>query len=477
MFVEQNLFPYQRSAVAFQCQRTSSVLWLDMGLGKTVITLTAIRHLINIGYFTSSVLIIAPIRVVQTVWQQESLKWEHTQNLTFSKMIGNPDQRIRALTTPANIHLINYENLGWLSETLKTYYVDRGYPIPFDGVVFDEISKMKNSTTNRVKAFLKIQHHIKWTTGLTGTPASNGYKDLHGQFLVIDKGERLGKTKTQFETRFLKPKGVSGWDKYKKELYADAEVIINKLISDITLEMCAADYNPLPDLIENDIIVDLDVGLMRKYHILEKKFFLDLESLDEVIEVPTTVAMMNKCFQFSNGAVYPTPGVFEWERVHDAKLEALEDIIEEANGSPVLVAYSYRSDAERILRYFHKLNPINLTACKGDELVIALGKWKSGECPLMIGHPASMGHGIDGLQENGNIVVWFGLNWSLDLYLQLNARIRRQGQTKSVICHRILTRGTMDFLQSDVLQMKGAVETNLRKAMRGYAQERGYYDN
>lgn len=474
-YTEQNLFPYQRSAVAFQCQRISSVLWLDMGLGKTVVTLTAIRHLINVGYFTKSVLIIAPIRVVETVWHQEALEWQHTQTLTFTKMTGTPDQRIRALTAPANIHLINYDNLGWLSETLKTYYLDRGHPLPFDGVVFDEISKMKNSTTNRVKAFLKIQPYIKWSTGLTGTPASNGYKDLHGQFLVLDGGKRLGKTKTQFSTRYLKPHGSYGWNKHKTELYKDSEQTIRGLIFDITLEMSAADYNPLPDLIENDIVVKLSPELMKNYRTLEKEFFLEIKTLEKVIEVPTTLAMMTKCFQFSNGAVYPEPGIFEWEHVHNAKLEALEDIIEEANGSPVLVAYAYRSDAERILRYFHKLKPINLTSCKGGELTIALDKWKSGQCSLMIGHPASMGHGINGLQQVGNIVVWFGLNWSLDLYLQLNARIRRQGQIKPVMCHRILTEGTMDFLQSLALQNKGFVETNLRKSMRDYAIERGYY--
>lgn len=469
-YTEQNLFPYQHSAIAFQCQRVISTLWLDMGLGKTIVTLSAIRHLIKVGYFTKSILILAPSRVIETVWNQEALDWEHTQNLTFSKMTGTPAKRIRALITPANIHLISYDNLGWLAQTLKTYYLDMGHPLPFDGVVFDEISKMKNTTTNRVNAFMKIQPYIKWITGLTGTPASNGYKDLHGQFLVLDNGVRLGKTKEQFNTRYIRSLGH-----HKSELYQDSESNIKRLISDITLEMSAADYNPLPDMIENDIIVRLSVGLMKKYKKLEKKFFLDIETLDEVIKVSTTLAMMNKCFQFSNGAVYIETNSREWERIHDAKLEALSDIIEEANGSPVLVAYAYKSDAERILKYFHKLNPINLTACKGGEVAIALDRWKSGNCSLMIGHPASMAHGINGLQQVGNIVVWFGLNWSLDLYLQLNARLRRQGQKKPVMCHRILTEGSMDFLQSDTLKNKRVVENELRKSIHDYGKQKGYY--
>lgn len=473
MLQESNLYPYQTAAVAFQCQRIASALWLDMGLGKTVITLTTIKHLIRVGYFKQSVLIIAPIRVIQIVWMQEALRWEHTKELTFSKMIGTPNQRIRALTSPANIHLINYENLGWLANMLKTYYLDRGHPVPFDGVVFDEISKMKNPTTNRVKAFLKIQPFIKWSTGLTGTPVGNGYRDLHGQFLVLDGGERLGKTANKFNTAFFRKNAEH---RYQHDPYPDTEANIKRLISDITLEMSAADYNPLPDFIENDVVVSLSDSLMKKYKILEKQFFLDLETLDKLIEVPTTLAMMNKCFQFSNGAVYPVVGVSDWERVHDAKLEALADIIEEANGSPILVAYSYKSDAERIMSYFHKLKPINLTECKGEQLTNAMNKWKSGQCQLMIGHPASMGHGIDGLQHNGNIVVWFGLNWSLDLYMQLNARIRRQGQIKPVFCHRILTESTMDFLQSDKLLDKNITQVNLRKSLREYALNKGYYN-
>jgi len=469
-YTEQNLFPYQRSAVAFQCQRDTSALWLGMGLGKTAITLTAINHLINVGYFTKSVLIIAPKRVIQTVWHQEALKWEHLQSLTFSKMVGNPDQRIRALIAPAKIHLISYDNLGWLSETLKTYYIDRGHPSCFEGVVFDEISKMKNSTTNRVKAFLKIQPYMKWSTGLTGTPVGNGYKDLHGQFLVLDGGKRLGRTKTQFDSSFLKTTA-----RYKSELYPDSEQNIKRFISDITLEMSTDDYNPLPDLIENDVIIRLSADLMKNYKTLEKKFFLEVASLDKVIEISTTLAMMNKCFQFSNGAVYPEPGIPDWEHIHDGKLEALEDIIEEANGLPILVAYAYRSDAERILKYFHKLNPINLTDCKDNEISLALDRWKLGNCQLMIGHPASMAHGIDGLQEAGNIIVWFGLNWSLDLYLQLNARLRRQGQTKPVMCHRILTEGTMDFLQSDTLENKDKVQINLKQSIHDYGIQQGHY--
>lgn len=462
MLTPDLLHGYQQKAVNFQCTHPNSMLWLDMGLGKTVITLTSLAHLIR-TQFLRGVIIVAPIRVIRLVWRQEAAKWEHTKHLKFSMVTGTKDQRTRALLRPADIYMINYENLGWLGETLQTYFVKKDKPLPFNGMVWDEISKCKNSATNRVKAVKKILDKFDWITGLTGTPASNGYKDLHGQFLVVDNGQRLGVSKTQFKTRFYRKVGP-----YKEVPYEDTEDTIKKLIGDITLEMSAEDYNPLPDLMVNNIEIEMPDNLRARYEKMEKEFFLVLDSGKEV-EAFNQAALTNKCLQFSNGAMYPVAGMPLWEPVHDLKLEALEDIIEDANGSPILCAYAYRSDAQRIMERFKHLDPINLTECKGESsLTNAMHRWKTGDCQLMIGHPASMGHGIDGLQKNGHILVWYGLNWSLDLYEQFNARVRRQGQGVPVICHRIMCQATLDQAQAMALDEKATTQAGLRNAVKQY---------
>jgi len=443
------------------------MLWLDMGLGKTIVTLTTIAHLVG-TQFLRGVVIVAPIRVIRLVWRQEAAKWEHTKHLRFSMVTGTRDQRTRALLRPADIYLINYENLGWLAEVLDTYFVSKDKPMPFNGVVWDEISKMKNSTTNRVKAVRKILPKFEWTTGLTGTPASNGYKDLHGQFLVVDKGQRLGTSKTAFRTRFYKKVGP-----YKEVPYPDTEETIKNLIGDITLEMSAEDYNKLPDLIVNKVEVEMPEEVRSKYEQMEREFFTVLDSGKE-LEVFNSASLTNKCLQFSNGAVYPVAGMPLWEPVHDAKIDALEEILDEAQGSPVLCAYAYRSDAQRIMQRFKSLDPINLTECKSEgSLTAAMARWKSGQCALMIGHPASMGHGIDGLQHAGRTLVWFGLTWSLDLYEQFNARVRRQGQGASVVCHHILCRDTIDQAQAIALSDKATTQAGLRAAVKQYRKQRG----
>lgn len=442
------------------------MLWLDMGLGKTVITLTSIEHLLRVGFLTG-VLIVAPIRVARLVWRQEAIKWEHTKRLKFSLLVGNKDQRTRALLQKSDVYIVNYENLGWIAETIQTYFISKDKPAPFNAVVWDEVSKMKNSNTQRVKSFKRIWDQFVWSTGLTGTPVSNGYKDLHGQFLVVDKGERLGVSKTQFKSRFYFKKG------FKEIAYSDSEEKIKSLIADITLEMSAEDYNPLPDLIINDISIELSDDLRQKYVQLENDFFLTLDSGKDV-EVFNQGAAINKCLQFSNGAIYPIAGAPMWEPIHDMKLDALEEIIDEAQGSPVLCAYSFRSDAKRIMQKFKHLDPINLSECGSESaLTNAMRRWRSGDCPLMIGHPDSMGHGVDGLQDAGRILVWFGLTWSLDLYDQFNARIRRQGQGAPVICHRILTTDTLDEVQKIRLTEKSSVQAALRVAVKQYREQKG----
>lgn len=461
------MFDYQQKAVNHQCSNPHSMLWLDMGLGKTAITLTTIAHLLKTNHLRG-VIIVAPIRVCRLVWRQEAAKWAHTNHLTFSMVTGTRDQRTRALLRPADVYLINYDNLGWLAETLQTYFIAKKRPIPFNGLVWDEISKCKNSTTARVKSFRKIADHFDWTTGLTGTPASNGYKDLHGQYLVVDKGHRLGTSKTAFKTRFYYKQGP-----FKEVAFADTETVIKGLIGDITLEMSAEDYNPLPDMIVNDVEVEFTPELRERYDRMEKEMFLQFDN-GEGCELFNAASLTNKGLQFSNGAAYPVPGLPVWQPIHDLKLDALEDIIEEAQGNPVFLAYAYRSDAERIMERFKHLDPVNLTECKTEgALVRAMARWKASDCPLMIAHPASSGHGIDGLQDAGNILVWFGLTWSLDLYEQFNARIRRQGQGRPVMCHRIMVSKTLDQAQALALDDKAGSQSDLRNAVKQYRLEKG----
>jgi SNF2 family DNA or RNA helicase len=463
----EDLHPYQQKAVTHQCSRPTSMLWLDMGLGKSAITLTSIAHLLRSNYLRG-VLVVAPIRVCRLVWRQEAAKWTHTNHLTFSAVLGDKDQRTRALLKQADVYLTNYENLGWIADTLHTYFISKNKPIPFNGLVWDEISKMKNSSTNRVKSFRRIADHFDWVTGLTGTPASNGYKDLHGQFLVVDKGHRLGKTKTEFKTKFFYKVGP-----YVEKAFPDTEDTIKQLIGDITLEMSAADYNPLPDLVVNDIELEMDGRARDIYERLEKEYFAQLDSGTDV-EVFNSAALTNKLLQVSNGNIYPIPGVPFWEPIHDLKLDALEDIIEEAQGNPVFLAYAYRSDAERVMKRFAKLDPINLTECKSERaLNQAMDRWKRGDCPLMIAHPGSCGHGIDGLQTTGSTLVWFGLTWSLDLYEQFNARLRRQGQGKPVVCHRLLVSRTMEQAQAMALDDKATTQAGLRDAVKQYRISKG----
>ncbi len=467
MLTPDLLHDYQKRAVNFQCSSPTTMLWLDMGLGKTSITLTSVAHLIATGFLTG-VVIVAPIRVIRLVWRQEALKWTHTKHLTFSLLTGTKDQRTRALLRPANICLVNYENLGWLAETLATYFISKNRPLPFNGLVWDEISKCKNSNTQRVKATKKILPHFVWTTGLTGTPASNGYKDLHGQYLVVDKGLRLGTSKTAFRQRFYRKEGP-----HREVPFDGAEDEIKQLIGDITLEMSAADYNPLPDMVVNDVSIELPENLRALYNRMEKELFIQLDSGKEV-EMFNQAALTNKCLQFSNGAMYPVAGMPLWEPIHDLKLEALEEIIDEAQGQQVLCAYAYRSDAERIMERFKALRPVNLTECKSEAaLQNAMARWASGDCLLLIGHPASMGHGIDGLQKRGHIIVWYGLNWSLDLYDQMNARIRRQGQGAPVICHRLMVLETLDQAQAMALDEKAQTQAGLRNAVKQYRLTRG----
>lgn len=458
-----------------------SMLWFAMGLGKSITTLTSIVQRMKYGQVNKT-LIFGPLRVVQTVWEREARKWEHTQHLSFSVMCGTKQDRERALFRDADIYLTNYENMNWLAQELDHYYIGNDDVLPFQMVVYDEISKLKNSTALRMKGGNRDKldrrgdvHKVKiigWRTmldkfayrvGLTGTPASNGYLDLHGQFLAVDGGERLGQYVTHYRDSYFQS-DYMGWSYKPTEL---GKQYIEQKISDITLKMDAKDYLDLPAVKVTDLMVDLPDAARRAYIEMEKKMFAELDS-GAAIEVFSQSSISNKLLQFCNGSPFLNSGTDEYEALHDAKLDALEDVLEEAGGSPVLCSYTFKPDAERIMKRFKKYKPVNLTQVKSKDTGKVVQDWIDGKIKLLVGHPASCGHGLDGLQDSGHIVVWFGCNWSLELYEQMNARIDRQGQKKAVSIIRILCRDTVDMAVADALERKTDDQEGLKAAIQRY---------
>tara|TARA_R110000744_G_scaffold380326_3_gene500762 strand:- start:35239 stop:36738 length:1500 start_codon:yes stop_codon:yes gene_type:complete len=477
----QQLHAYQRECVMHQLTHPDSMLWLQMGLGKTPITLTTIVDRMRAGQVKKT-LIFGPLRVIQAVWAREAKKWEHTKHLRFSVLHGVKDKRTRALFADADIYLCNYEGMNWLAEQLDHYYLSQGKPIPFDMVVYDEVSKLKNSTTKRMKGGTRdrkdkwgTEHKIKMTgwkkmvdqfkfrTGLTGTPSSNGYMDLHGQYLAVDGGERLGEFITHYKDSYFTSDHM-GWKYTPSDI---GKTMIEQKISDITIKMDSVDYLDMPECIITNMLVELPLKARKAYEEVEADMFTALENGTEV-EVFSRSAVSNKCLQFCNGSPYLSSESPEFEALHDAKLDALEDILEEAGGKPVLCSYSFKADAERIMKKFKKYKPVNMTAAKSADTEMIIDKWNAGGIKLMIGHPASMGHGVDGLQDTGSIVVWFGCNWSLELYEQMNARINRQGQTKPVSIIRIICADTVDLAVVDALERKADDQEGLKNALERY---------
>ena len=480
LLTPQNLHEYQKECVLHMLYHDDSMLWLGMGLGKTPITLTTIVDRMRAGQI-QKVLVFGPLRVIQAVWAREARKWEHTKHLRFSVVHGNKEKRTRALFANADIFLINYENMNWLAETLTHYYLSQDKPLPFQMVVYDEVSKLKNSTslriaggkrerkdhtgrihTIRVTGWRKILSEFKYRVGLTGTPASNGYMDLHGQYLAVDGGKRLGEYITHYRDSYFKS-DYMGW-KYTPTTVG--KQWIEHQIGDITKKMDAKDYLDLPAVKISNILVDMPHSARKAYEEVEADMFTQLENGTEV-EVFSRASVSNKCLQFCNGSPYYGESR-EYQALHDAKLEALEEVLEEAGGSPVLCSYTFKSDAERIMKKFKKYKPVNLTDSKSADTEKIISKWNDGHIKLMIGHPASMGHGVDGLQQNGHILVWFGLNWSLELYEQMNGRINRQGQQHPVQILRILCRDSIDLAVADALERKTDDQEGLKAALHRY---------
>lgn len=422
---ESDLHPYQRYAVDFIERHRFCGLFLDMGLGKTVSTLTAVKRMIY-SFEVSKVLVIAPKRVAETTWTTEADKWEHLRCLKLSKVIGTEKERAEALGADADVYVINRENVCWLVRYLNGR-------MPFDMLVIDELSSFKSHTAQRFKALKSVRYQFSRIIGLTGTPAPNGYMDLWAELYLLDGGERLGKYITRYREEYFHPLISVGAVVYRYGLNAMSDIVISKKISDICVSMKAGDYLQLPKRIDNTINVILTKDEKRQYDRFEREEILKING--ETITAANAAAVTNKLLQYANGAVYDeTKNV---HTIHDAKIEALEELVEAASGDPVLVFYSYRHDAARIMERLKKYDPVMLEGEKD------ISDWNEGKTKVLITHPASAGHGLN-LQAGGHIIVWFGVTWSLELYQQANARLHRQGQTKPVMIYHLITKGTMD---------------------------------
>lgn len=417
---------YQQFCEDFLLDKPAAGLLLDMGLGKTVITLTTVARWMYDRFEINKVLVVAPLRVAEDTWTKESAKWDHLQGLRVVRVLGTEAQRIRALQTDADIYCINRENIPWLVK----YY---GARWPFDGVVLDELSSFKNPSSKRFKAMRKVRPLIKRIVGLTGTPSPNGLIDLWAQIYLLDQGERLGRTLTEYRNRYFNPGRRNGYVVYDWVPKPGAEDEIYSKISDICVSMKACDYIKLPERVDVVHTVKLDDVARAAYAEMEKEAVLELGP-DAVVDAGTAAVVSNKLLQISNGAVYD-----EGSRVHPihhAKLDALEDVIEAINGRPVLVFYSFQHDLERIMRRFPQAKKLEGSA--------EIDAWNRGEIPILLAHPAGAGHGLN-LQAGGNHIVWFGLTWSLELYQQANARIYRQGvKGERVTITHLVAEGTID---------------------------------
>jgi len=430
-----DLHPYQERAIQFVKDNTGCALFLDMGLGKSVITLTAISEMPE----TEKVLIIAPLMVANTVWRQEADKWSHLSSSRMVVCTGNSDERDRSACSDHDILVINRENVQWLVENCKWQW---------DMVVIDESSSFKSPKAKRFRALRRVLPKIKRTVLLTGTPAPNGYMDLWSQLFLIDRGQRLGKTISGYRQRFFNQTGFRGYSYVIRDGAADK---INSVIEDVCLTMRAKDYLELPDYIPVTRAVELPPGLKRKYKKFEKEFLLTLE--DETVPAPTAAGLANKLLQFCNGFVYDEDG--NTLPVHDLKTTELAELVGEEN---LLVAYNFRADLEKLKSAFP--DAVDLRANPD-----AVDAWNRGEIKMLLVHPASAGHGLN-LQDGGSVIVWFGMNWSLELYQQLNARLYRQGQTKPVRVIHLVVADSIDEKVVSALSDKDMVQNQLLNYMR-----------
>lgn len=444
--MKYNPHDYQRYAAEFIIAHPVAALLLDMGLGKTSITLTAINNLLFDSFEIHKVLVVAPLRVARDTWSAEIEKWEHLKNLRYSVVVGMAQERISALLTPADIYIINRENIQWLVE-------ESGLPFDFDMAVIDELSSFKNHQSKRFRAFMKVRPKLKRIVGLTGTPAGNGLMDLFAEFKLLDMGERLGRLIGQYRNAYFQPDKRNGMVIYSYKPLPNAERQIYDKISDITISMKATDHLKMPELVTTEYMVRLSEKEKEKYDRLKKELVLSTE--DNEVTAANAASLSNKLSQMANGAVYSDDeSIIE---IHDRKLDALEDIIESMNGKPLLVAYWFKHDLERIKKRFD-VREIRSS--------VDISDWNSGKIPVALIHPASAGHGLN-LQSGGSTLVWFGLTWSLELYQQTNARLWRQGQTAdTVVIQHIIAKGTIDEQIMKALKAKDTTQAALISAVK-----------
>lgn len=440
---KNDLHDYQKYGVEYIISHPVTALFLDLGLGKTIITLTAIEELMFDYFELSKVLIIAPLRVAQTTWTNEAQKWEHLRLLRLSKVLGSVSEREKALRNEADIYIINRENVQWLVEN---------HQFDFDMIIIDELSSFKSHHSKRFKALRKVRPKVSRIVGLTGTPAPNGLMDLWAEINLLDMGERLGRHITLYRDMYFRPDKRNGMIVYSYKPLADAEEKIYNNISDITISMKAVDYLTMPERIDNIVNVSMSDSEMKQYHQLENEMLLPFSDGD--IDAVNAAALSNKLLQIANGAVYDENG--NVKLIHDRKLDALEDLIEAANGKPVLIFYNYKHDKERIMKRFN----VRELVSERD-----INDWINGRISVAVAHPASCGHGLN-LQSGGSTIVWFGLTWSLELYQQANARLYRQGQKETVVINHIITKGTIDERVMKALKNKDKGQASLIEAVK-----------
>ncbi len=437
---------YQAYAIDYIETHPIAAVLLDMGLGKTVISLTAIADLLFDSFEAHRILVVAPLRVARDTWPAEIEKWEHLQHLTYAVCVGTPKERRAALLSGADVTIINRENLGWLIDS-------SGFDFDYDMVIIDELSSFKNHKSKRFQALMKVRPQVKRIIGLTGTPSSNGLMDLWAEFKLLDFGERLGRFITHYRNDYFIPDKRNGEIIYSYKPTPYAEDAIYRKISDITISMKSTDHLQMPELISSQYEVQLSEEETQRYEELKADFILELPEGE--ITAANAASLTGKLSQLANGAIYDDDGnILEF---HDRKLDALEDLIEAANGKPLLVAYWFKHDLQRIKKRF------DVREIKSSKDIT---DWNNGDIPVAVIHPASAGHGLN-LQAGGSTLIWFGLTWSLELYQQTNARLWRQGQTSgTVVIEHIITKGTIDERILKALSLKEVTQNALIDAVK-----------
>lgn len=455
----RNLHDYQKTAVKHILSHTHCGLFLDMGLGKTVSTLTAIEWLMYQDLSVTKVLVVAPKRVAESVWGAEVNKWDHLKHLRVSKIIGTEKQRRTALATQADIYTIGRDNVAWLCGLYG------GSRLPFDMLVIDELSSFKNPKSQRFKALRLVQPCFSRVVGLTGTPAPNGLIDLWSQIYLLDRGQRLGKFISHFRDQWFIPGKRNGMVVYSYVPREGAEEQIHKAIGDICMSMKAEDYLQLPGRIDNIVRIQMPEDIQAEYDKFEQEKVLELvQGQGEDVEITTSNAavLSMKLLQFANGSVYDEFKIPH--KVHDLKIDAAKELVEDAAGQPVLIAWTFTSDRDRLLEALKKYNPRELKTDKD------IQEWNEGKIQVLLMHPASGGHGLN-LQAGGHRIIWFGQTWSLELEQQFNARLDRQGQKEVVIINRLVCCNTIDQDVIEAQKMKAKTQEALMQAVKSRVQK------